>query len=178
MAQVTGETGHRSTLHLEIGNAPVSVEPERFNLLQHVRHGQRHSDDASLRAVETGSGDGNAAHGAVFEPVDDALSGLDEIRGRQFRQPAHVLLESLLHLGHGHFLAVAIPVHHPVEPDRNVRQDIGTQRDIGVKGAGSADAQDLEGPVLRLYFAGGEIHVSQGVQLGHHDVDIVRSDAV
>ena len=47
-----------------------------------------------------------------------------------------------------------------------------------MQGAGGDDAEDVEGLVHGLYLAGFEVHIGQGVELGHHDVDIVRADAV
>ena len=57
-------------------------------------------------------------------------------------------------------------------------QHVAAQRNVCVQGAGSADAQDVQGLVHGLDFAGLEVHVGQGVQLGHDDVDIVRADAM
>ena len=47
-----------------------------------------------------------------------------------------------------------------------------------MQGAGGADAEDLEGPVLRLDLTGEEVHVRQGVELGHDDIDVVGADTV
>ena len=47
-----------------------------------------------------------------------------------------------------------------------------------MEGAGGADADDIEGAVLFLDLAGGEIDIGQRIQFGHDDVDVVRSDAV
>ena len=47
-----------------------------------------------------------------------------------------------------------------------------------MQGTGSADPEDIEGAVLRLYLTGFEIHIGQGVQLCHHDVYIVGTDSV
>ena len=90
----------------------------------------------------------------------------------------HMLLEGLFHLGDGYLLPVAVPVHHPVKAHADVGKHVASQRNIGMQGTGSADPEDIEGAVLRLYLAGFEIHIGQGVQLCHHDVYIVGADSV
>ena len=89
-----------------------------------------------------------------------------------------MLFEGLLHLGDGYLFPVAIPVHHSVKADADVGQHIASQRNIGMESTGSADSEDIEGAVLGLHLAGLEIYIGEGVQLCHHDVYIVRADAV
>ena len=57
-------------------------------------------------------------------------------------------------------------------------KDIAAKRNVCVKGAGSADTEDIQGLVHRLHLTGFEIHVCQGVKLRHHNVNIVRADTV
>ena len=59
-----------------------------------------------------------------------------------------------------------------------MREDVGAEGNVRVQGAGGADTQDVQGLVHGLDLAGGEIDVGEGVQLGHHDVDVVGADAM
>ena len=179
VAQVGGQAGQRGTFHLEVGDAVVLTaggEAEAFYVFQHVWHGQRQADNASLRTVKSWSGDGYALKRNVFHEVDNLAGCLHEIRGREVRVPVHVLFEGFLHFRDGDFFAVAVPVHDAVEAHADVCQHVAAQRDVCVQGAGGADAQDVEGAVLRLYLAGFEVHVGQGVQLCHHNVNVVRAN--
>ena len=89
-----------------------------------------------------------------------------------------MLLESLFHGGNGNLLAVAVPVHDAVKAHADVREHVTAQRNVCVQGAGGADTEDIQRLVHGLDLARGEVHVGQGIQLGHDDVDVVRADTV
>ena len=89
--------------------------------------------------------------------------------------PVHVLAESLFHIKVADVVPVCIPVQKAVAAHGIDGEDICAQRDIAVDGAAGAYAQHVEGTVLRLYLAGGEIYICQGVQFSHYNVYVVRA---
>ena len=58
-----------------------------------------------------------------------------------------------------------------------MREDERTDGQIGLQGAAGAQPKQGELPELGTYGARGQVDVGQGVQLGQHDVDVVRADA-
>ena len=52
MAKMSRNTGYCRSFHLEIRNLKVS-ETETLESVKHVRHGQRHTEDTALRAIES-----------------------------------------------------------------------------------------------------------------------------
>ena len=89
-----------------------------------------------------------------------------------------MLFEGFFYGGDGNLFTVAVPVHHTVKAHADVRKDVAAQGNVGMQGAGGADPEDIQAAVHGLHLAGFKVHVGQGVQLRHHDVDIVRADAV
>ena len=91
--------------------------------------------------------------------------------------PMDVLLEGLLEVEQGYLVPAFVPVHQAVAAYGDMREDEGPERDFRLDGAAGAYPQDVESTVLGLDLAGLEIDVGEGVELGHHDVDVVGADA-
>ena len=56
-------------------------------------------------------------------------------------------------------------------------EDRGAERNVRLYGPAGSYPQDCQCPVFLFRLACGEVHIREGVQLGHHDVDVVRSDS-
>ena len=89
-----------------------------------------------------------------------------------------MLFEGFLHLRNGNLFTVAIPVHDTVEAHADVGQHIAAQRNVCVQGTGSTNAQDVEGTVYWLNLARFEVHIGQGIQFRHNNVNVVRADTM
>ena len=92
------------------------------------------------------------------------------------KQQLHKIVYLKIH--QENLLAVLVPVEHAVETDGDVAQDITAQRNVGTDCAAGADAEDGQAAMSQFGEAGIEIDIGQGVELGHHDVDVVGADAV
>ena len=66
MAKMSGNACDGRTFHLEVRYLQVS-EAETLKLFDHIRHCKRHTQDSSLRAIETGSRYGHSRICAVTE---------------------------------------------------------------------------------------------------------------
>ena len=88
-----------------------------------------------------------------------------------------MLLEGLLEVEERDLVAVGIPVHQAVAADGNMREDETAEGDLRLDGAAGADAQDVQRAVLGELLARLEIDVGEGIELRHHDIDVVRADA-
>ena len=89
-----------------------------------------------------------------------------------------MLLESFLDLRHRNLVPVSIPVQDAVETDGNMSQHKRAERNVGMKGAGRSETDDIQSLMLWLDLAGSEINIGESIQLGHYYVDIVRSDTM
>ena len=175
MSQMSSDTGNCRSLHLEIGDFQV-IESEGFKGIEHIRHRQWHSDDTSLRTVETGSGNRHSRHGAITEKSRHLITSFHEIRIRKMSIPASMLLECSFNICQGNLITVGIPVEQSVAAHGNVREDKCTKRNLRLDGPGCTDADDIERTMFRLDLACLEVDIGQSIKLVHNDIDIVRTD--
>ena len=82
-----------------------------------------------------------------------------------------------LHDGLVEARAVLVEVHQSVESKAVFGGDGRQDGNVGLQGAAGADTHDVEGAVFRLHLHRLEVDVGEGVQLVHHDVDIVGAHA-
>lgn len=153
---------------------------ELLNLLVLSRVGQGDAEFASLRTEETSCGDGDATHHVLAgDALDEFGIGIDDVGGggAEVARPSHVVQEGAFHGEVAHGVSPCVEVEQAVEADGLGRADEGAYGCVGLEAAARADAHHLELAELGLHFARLEVYVGQGVELVHHDVDVVASDA-
>ena len=165
-------------LHLVIGNSAAAIA-EGINLLVDVRVSKRKPHHPALRAVEARSGYGgaNVDAGAILEPGQKLGGAVDDIGFCKERVPIQVLLKGMLKLEVRNIVAPGIIVQHAVKADGGLREQPRIHRQIGLKRARRADADNLQPRVPIFGQPGGEVDVDKSVKLRHDNVDIVSADA-
>ena len=78
----------------------------------------------------------------------------------------------------GHFVAIGIPVEDAVEADADVRNNVGATGQIGLQASASADTHQFERMMLGTNLTGLEVDVLEGIELVHHNINIVGADAM
>ena len=178
VTQHAGETGQRGRLHLVVGDA-MALILKRFDALVDERRGNRKTEHATLRTIETDRRDGDTHHTVVATDAgSQLLVSADHIRIGRLAGIADIRGQSTLEVEVGDLVAVGIPVEHTIEADADARDDAGATRNVGLEATASADTHHLERVVLGQNLARLEIDVLESVQLVDYDVDIVGTDAV
>ena len=177
MAHEAGETGEGRRLHLEIGDLEAFVF-EGFNLFVKLFVHQGEAQTAPLRTEEAVAGHRDTPdHVGLCHAVDQRGVGRGHIGIAHDGTPRHLALELGLQLQVATGVAARIEVEQAVEADALDAGDIGAGRRLGLQSATSAHADEGQRAVHGALRAGGEVDVGQGVELVHHDVDVVAADA-
>ena len=86
--------------------------------------------------------------------------------------------ESLFHIKVADVVAACIVVEQAVEANALHAGNKGSQGCFGLQTSTSSDTDKGERPMLGLVLTLLEIDVGEGIQLVHHDVEVVAADAM
>ncbi len=178
VAQQAGHALQTGRFHLEVGDG-ASVVTEGLDFGVQVGILERQAHLASLRSIEAHSRYGIAeTHVVARYLLYQTAVGIHYVRSGPGRIPIGVGAEFLLEFQVAYLVAVGIEVKDAVEADSLVGNNVIAYMQVFLQGAGCADAHYVERAVLGLDGARVEVDVGQGVKLGHHDLDVVGTDAV
>lgn len=178
---VTQEACHAleaSGFHLEVGDM-ATIELEAFDLGVEVGVGEWEAKLTTLGGIEADSGNGVTSHHIVAaDTLHEFGVSIDYVRSGEDIAPAYMLAESLFEVKVADPVAIGIEIEYTLDADTLLGDDIFAKVEILLKGAGSADTHDVESAMLRALAARSEVDIGEGIELGHHDLDIVGADAV
>ena len=179
MSKQSGQSCHGRTFHLEIGDA-MSFVPETLYLGVLLGIGQRDTQSTTLWSIKTSGSNGHTPHHIVLcNPFHQRRIAIDDIRMRLalVACPSHVLEEGRFESQVAYFVPSGIEVEKSVEADGFFRAKERTDRSVRLQATTRADADNLQRTHFLFLLTSVEIYIHQHVQLVHHDVDIVASDA-
>lgn len=158
------EVGHRNAFPTEGGQSFVEI-----------RHCRGKTDVATLGAVETGGGGGDALRQVAGDAVQHLGAALYGIGCGVVRRQSHVLYKGLLHLGFEEVGVGLIVVHQTVKSYGVVRGHQGAAIQLGLQRSAGADAQYSKLAMAGAGASCAKVEVGGHLQLVHHDVDVVAS---
>ena len=134
---------------------------------------------ASLRSVEAHCRYGIAeTHVVARYLLDQTAVGVHYVRSGPGRIPIGVGAEFLLEFQVAYLVAVGIEIQYSVKSECFLGYDEVADVQVFLQRAGCTDAHYVERAVLGFDGTRVEVDVGQGVKLGHHDLDVVGTDAV
>lgn len=174
MSHQSSQSVDRRGFHFEIGDAVLSVLKIGKAVYQ-VWIAEAKAQDTTLRAIESGTGYGDALMKIVDKMLEQTGGGAVDVGGTDLGVDLGVgdegLQEQLLFA----VLFVAVKVKQVVDAQAVRGRYEAIYRNVCLQRAGGADADDLQGLQIGFDLAGFQIDVDQCIQLVHHDVDVVGS---
>src|SRR5690606_8614977 len=165
------------SFHLEIGKAK-----HRFpyasavggHVSQQVGVADRNTNASALRREKAGCCNRIARLHRDTDPVSEAGRTLYNV-GTQGKLNffMEVARQRLLHLGHDQ----VVIRHHSVKPRRIVGMQVRSHGDILLQRSRCTDTDDLQTALFLERFSFSKVDVDQRIEFGHHQLDIICSDA-
>ena len=169
-------------LHFEVANLQlfsIGNIAEGLNLLVLVGVLNLEANLTALRSVETATSHRDAAkHFLARNLLNQRGVCSCYIRRSFLGTPVHVLHESLFKLEVTNLVSACIIVKKTVETDALHAGYEGSQRCFGLQTSTSTDTDKRKCPMLGLVLTLLEIDVGEGIQLVHHNVEVVATDTM
>jgi len=162
--------------HLEIGDA-VGAIGEVGEAVDEFRLGEAEAQDAALRAIKAGAGDGDAVVEAGGKMPQEGSAGAADIGMRQAVVQLGLGGEGLEELAFVFAGVMPIEIEEVVDAEAVGGGHEAVDGDVFLQGAAGPYADDGQGGEGLFYGAGGKVDVDEGVELVEDDVDVVGADA-
>ena len=171
------KSGDTRAFHLIVGDT-LSLIAEVGNFLVDVGHSDVHAQHTPLRTIESVGGNGATAHHIVFRnTVHQFFIGFDNIRHSRLGRVVDKINECFFKTEVGNLITVLIESEYAIKAYRFLAHEEGADWNILLHTATSADTHNFQTAFFGFLGAGGEIDIRQRINLVHHDVAVVGTDA-